>query len=213
MAYEQLWNVFLREYTCTFIIKTGLTHSFLEKGIQLSSRRHLALEGCQWHPIFRNLILPVCQWGLLGNVPGATMPHKSWHQPSLSRVWHHSPLKSFWNFPNFGKCLVFFPEESGRANTVWSNTGVLSAFHTPPITVSSRAFREEAGMEDCFRRKGGLAANILANPKRHQLMVAQSPGALVSARRGLWGGAGSLLECQRKQMSLKWSPDGHADKC
>lgn len=154
------------------------------------------MEGCQWHPIFRNLILPVCQWALLGNVPGATMPHKSWHRPSLSRVWHHAPFKCFWNFPHFGNCLVFFSrrEWPGQGNTVWSDTGVQSGFHTPPTSVSSRPFREEAGMEDCFRRKGGLAANILANPKRHQLMVAQSPGALVSAWRGLRGGAGSLLE-------------------
>ncbi|CAM4723400.1 unnamed protein product [Leuciscus chuanchicus] len=62
-------------------------------------------------------------------------------------------------------------KESGRAKgTLFgATTGVQSGFHSPPTAVSSRPFREEAGMEDCFRRKGGLATNTLANPKRHQL--------------------------------------------
>lgn len=130
----------------------------------------------------------------------------------LAGLRHHAPLKSFWNFPHFGKGLVFFPKRVAGPRERFGLERHRSAVGFPhPLPLRSRV--DPLGKKQERRIVSGESANILANPKRHQLMVAQSPGALVSTRRGLQGGAGSLLVRWRKQMSLKWSLDRHADKC
>lgn len=130
----------------------------------------------------------------------------------FGRVAESRSIKKLLEFPTFWQRPCFFSKESGRAKGTLGLEIHRSAVGFPhPLPLRSRV--DPLGKKQERRIVSGESANILANPKIHQLMVAQSPGALVSARRGLRGGAGSLLERWRKQMSLKWSLDRHADKC
>lgn len=66
-------------------------------------------------------------------------------------------IKELLEFPTFWQrpCFFFFQREwQGQGNTGFGETPECSQVSTPPSAlVSSRPFREETGMEDCFRRK------------------------------------------------------------